>query len=128
MGLKQKFVLLSGIMGVLMAVVAIVGYWMASRELQQSVDSELRATVSREAMELDGWLKEKKAFGVATTNYMTSLNGNYEIMHRKETLGTTITDKEILEMTGGTEDVDGRSQLLEYVPTVVDCPPGESAT
>lgn len=104
MGLKKKFMLLSGIMGFLMAVVAIVGYWMASRELQQSVDSELRATVSREAMELDGWLKEKKAFGVATTNYMTSLNGNYDIMHRKETLGTTITDKEILEMTGGTED------------------------
>ena len=54
MGLKKKFMLLSGIMGFLMAVVAIVGYWMASRELQQSVDSELRATVSREAMELDG--------------------------------------------------------------------------
>lgn len=59
----------------------------------------------------------KKAFGVATTNYMTSLNGNYEIMHRKETLGTTITDKEILEMAGGlvsitgekTEDPDGRN-------------------
>ncbi|MDD6134540.1 MAG: hypothetical protein PUB49_07520 [Selenomonadaceae bacterium] len=43
-----------------MAVVAIVGYWMASRELQQSVDSELSATVSREAMELDGWLREKR--------------------------------------------------------------------
>lgn len=104
MGLKQKFILLSVIMGFLMAVVAVTGYWMASRELQQSVDSELRATVSREAMQLDGWLREKKAFGVATTNYMTSLNGNYDIMHRKETLGTTISDKEILEMTGGTED------------------------
>ncbi len=53
---------------------------------------------------MDGWLREKKAFGVATTNYMTSLNGNYEVMHNKSTLGTTISDKEILEMTGGTED------------------------
>ena len=54
MSLKQKFMALSGIMGLLMAVVAIVGYIMASRELNQSVDSELRATISREAMQLDG--------------------------------------------------------------------------
>ena len=54
MSLKQKFMVLSGIMGLLMAVVAIVGYIMASRELNQSVDSELRATISREAMQLDG--------------------------------------------------------------------------
>lgn len=104
MGLRQKFIALSGVMGLLMAVVAITGYIVASRELNQSVDSELRATISREVMELDGWLREKKAFGVATTNYMTSLNGNYDIMHNKSTLGTTISDKEILEMTGGTED------------------------
>lgn len=104
MSLKQKFMALSGIMGLLMAVVAIVGYIMSSNDLRQSVDSELRTTVSREAMELDGWLREKKAFGVATTNYMTSLNGNYDVMHNKSTLGTTISDKEILEMTGGTED------------------------
>jgi len=104
MNLKQKFMLLSGIMGLLMAVVAVTGYIMASRELQQSVDSELRATVSREVMALDGWLREKRAFGEATTNYMTSLNGDYAIMHNKSTLGTTISDKEILEMTGGTED------------------------
>ncbi len=104
MSLKQKFMALSGMMGLLMAVVAIVGYIMASSDLRQSVDSELRTTVSREAMELDGWLREKKAFGVATTNYMTSLNGNYDVMHNKSTLGTTISDKEILEMTGGTED------------------------
>ena len=84
-----------------MAIVAIVGYVMASRELNQSVDSELRATISREAMVLDGWLREKRAFGEATTNYMTSLNGNFDIMHSKATLGTTMSDKEILEMTGG---------------------------
>ena len=104
MGLKQKFMILSGIMGLLMAAVSIIGYFMASSDLQKSVDSELRATVSREAMTLDGWLREKRAFGEATTNYMTSLNGNYDVMHNKETLGTTISDKEILEMTGGTED------------------------
>ncbi|MBP3780275.1 MAG: methyl-accepting chemotaxis protein [Selenomonas sp.] len=77
---------------------------MASSALEESVDSELRTTIANEASKLNGWLREKKAFGVATTNHMTSLNGNMEVMHTQETLGTTISDKEILEMTAGTED------------------------
>ena len=104
MGLKQKFIALSGLMGLLLAVVSIVGYMMASSSLEKSVDSELRTTIANEASKLNGWLREKKAFGVATTNHMTSLNGNMEVMHTQETLGTTISDKEILEMTAGTED------------------------
>lgn len=104
MGLKQKFMALSGLMGLLLAIVSVVGYFMASSALKESVDSELRTTISNEANELNGWLLEKKAFGVATTNHMTSLNGNKEIMQTKETLGTTVSDKEILEMTAGTED------------------------
>ena len=104
MGLKQKFMALSGLMGLLLAIVSVVGYFMASSALKESVDSELRTTISSEANELNGWLKEKKAFGVATTNHMTSLNGNMETMQTKETLGTTISDKEILEMTAGAED------------------------
>lgn len=104
MGLKQKFMALSGLMGLLLAVVSIVGYMMASSALEESVDSELRTTIANESNKLNGWLREKKAFGVATTNHMTSLNGNMEVMHTQETLGTTISDKEILEMTAGTED------------------------
>lgn len=104
MGLKQKFMALSGLMGLLLAIVSVVGYFMASSALRESVDSELRTTISNVANELNGWLLEKKAFGVATTNHMTSLNGNKEIMQTKETLGTTVSDKEILEMTAGTED------------------------
>ena len=104
MGLKQKFMALSGLMGLLLAIVSVVGYFMASSALKESVDSELRTTITNEANELNGWLREKKAFGVATTNHMTSLNGNKEIMQTKETLGTTVSDKEILEMTAGTED------------------------
>ena len=104
MGLKQKFMALSGLMGLLLAIVSVVGYFMASSALKESVDSELRTTITNEANELNGWLREKKAFGVATTNHMTSLNGNFDVMHTQETLGTTVSDKEILEMTAGTED------------------------
>ena len=55
MGVKQKFLVLSGIMGVLMAVVSLVGYFMASSDLQQSVDNELRTVVAKEVSDMDGW-------------------------------------------------------------------------
>ena len=60
MGLKQKFMALAGVMGALMAIVSIIGYYMASSDLQQSIESEMGATVATEAAKLDGWLDEKK--------------------------------------------------------------------
>jgi methyl-accepting chemotaxis protein len=104
MGLKQKFIALAGVMGALMAIVSIIGYYIASGDLQKSVESEMRATVQTQAAHLDGWLNEKKAFGISTANQMSSLNGNMALLKAKETLGTTTSDKEILEMTAGLED------------------------
>ena len=52
MGLKQKFMALSGLMGLLLAVVSIVGYMMASSALEESVDSELRTTIANESNNL----------------------------------------------------------------------------
>lgn len=60
MGLKQKFMALSGLMGLLLAIVSVVGYFMASSALKESVDSELRTTISNVANELNGWLLEKR--------------------------------------------------------------------
>ena len=104
MGLKQKFIALAGVMGALMAIVSIIGYYMASTDLRKSVESEMKATVETQAAQLDGWLNEKKAFGVSTANQMTSLNGNMTLLKAKETLGTTTSDKELLEMSAGLED------------------------
>lgn len=68
MGLKQKFLVLAGVVGILMAIMSVVGYFVASSDLQASVDTELSATVSKEASDLDGWLREKKAVDVSTAN------------------------------------------------------------
>ena len=87
-----------------MAIVSIIGYYMASTDLRKSVESEMKATVETQAAQLDGWLNEKKAFGVSTANQMSSLNGNMALLKAKETLGTTTSDKELLEMSAGLED------------------------
>lgn len=41
MGVRKKFIVLAGIVGALMAMVSVIGYYLASSDLQQSVDNEL---------------------------------------------------------------------------------------
>lgn len=104
MKLKQKFMTLSWLIIASIAIVCAISYWFASDELYGSVESELKVTVEKEAMQLNGWLETKKAFGESTSNVLTSLNGNMNLLKTKEILGTVTSDKEILEMTVGLDD------------------------
>lgn len=104
MGLKQKFLVLAGVVGILMAIMSVVGYFVASSDLQASVDTELSATVSKEASDLDGWLREKKAVDVSTANAATEAKGDLSRIKTKASMGTIASDKEILDMSIGLED------------------------
>ncbi len=104
MGLKQKFLALAGVVGLLMAIMSVVGYYVASTDLQESVETELNATVSKEASNLDGWLREKKAVDVSTANAATEMKGDMSRLKTKAAMGTITSDKEILEMSIGLED------------------------
>ena len=99
MGLKQKFLALAGVVGLLMAVMSIIGYYMASSNLQESVETELRATVARDAANLDGWLREKKAVDVSTANTASEMKGDMSRIKTKATMGTIVSDKEILAIS-----------------------------
>ena len=104
MKLRQKFMALAFAMGMAVALVCVISYFFASSELESSVDSELRATVDKEAAQLNGWLETKKAFGESTANGLTSVNGNMALLKSREILGTITSDREILEMTVGFND------------------------
>ena len=104
MGLKQKFLILAGLVGVLLAIVSVSGYYMASTSLRESVDSGLRSSVIAKVNRIDGWLVSKESFAIATANHMTSLNGDTEQLKAKATLGTTVSDKELLDQAAGLED------------------------
>ena len=97
MGLKQKFLILSGLVGGLFAIVSVIGDYMSSTALRESVDSGLRSSVIAKANRIDGWLKTKESFAIATANHMTSLDGDMEPLKAKATLGTTVSDKELLD-------------------------------
>ena len=104
MGLKEKFLALAGIMGALMAVVSVIGYYMASTDLQASVDRELRATVATEVADMEGWLKEKRSSVEHTANLMTAYNGDKSSMQTNAALQSASTDADVMGITLGMED------------------------
>lgn len=104
MGLKQKFLALAGAVGILLAIVSIIGYYEASTSLEKSVDSVLRASVDAQANRLDGWLKTKQSFAIATANHMTGLNGDMTQLKARAELGMAVSDKQLLDQSAGFED------------------------
>ena len=59
MRLKEKFILLTVLSVLLVALVSIVGYFQASSNLEESVEEELMTTVEAQENNLEGWLTAK---------------------------------------------------------------------
>lgn len=104
MKLKQKFMALACIMATAIALVCAVSYYFASTELESTTNRELSITVAKEAVQLNGWLETKKAFGESTSNVLTSLNGDMSLLKTQKVLGTITSDKEILDMAFALQD------------------------
>ena len=104
MGIRQKFFVLSGVVGLLLAVVSIVGYYTASTNLNASIEGEINYTVRAEAEELEGWLREKKASATYAASLMTGFNGNMAKIKSIDSLSSVADDQEILDLNIGMED------------------------
>ncbi|MBR4696292.1 MAG: methyl-accepting chemotaxis protein [Selenomonadaceae bacterium] len=104
MGIRQKFVVLAGIVGVLLAIVSIIGYYTANSNLEDSVEHELATTIGEEGADLNGWLLEKGASATHTANLMTAFNGDVARIKTKEALALGTSDKQILDINVGLED------------------------
>lgn len=107
MGIKQKFILLAGIVGVILIVVSATGYFTAYDNLSESVNGEIVANVSTEREHVDGWLKEKANAVTAQANLMTDVEKSeldLDNDEMKSLLGVASSDKDYQEMTRGDED------------------------
>ncbi len=56
MGIKKKFLLLTAVVGVMLAVVSFLGYFMAQRALDASIAGEIQANVESQRQNLSGWV------------------------------------------------------------------------
>ena len=70
MGIQKKFALLAGVAGVILALIAVTGYYLSYRMLSDSVQNELSAGMETRSTALDGWLEGKEQLAVAAANLM----------------------------------------------------------
>ena len=107
MGIKQKFIVLAGIVGVILTIVSVTGYFTAYDNLSEAVNEEIVANVNTEREVVDGWLREKAKPVTSQADLMTDveksgLEFDNEDMHML--LSVAASDKDIQEMTRGDED------------------------
>ena len=79
MSIRQKFILLAGIVSIILTAVSIIGYSTASSNLQKSVEKELLATVEIQGKSLDGWIREKTVPAINAANQMNKFIGSVKI-------------------------------------------------
>ena len=68
--IREKFFVLAGVVGLILAVVSGIGYYFASTNLEQAVSGEITASMNDTADKLDGWLGQKKQIAVSAANVM----------------------------------------------------------
>ena len=106
MGIKQKFFALAGVVGLIMAIVSIVGYSLAYSQLSASTESDITATMTASANKLDGWLEGKKQVALTTTNLLSkAATADSSVEELRKLLSTTGDDiNEVSDITIGTAD------------------------
>ena len=75
MSIRQKFILLAGIIGIILTAVSLIGYSTASSNLNDSVEKELLATVEIQGKSFDGWIREKTQPAINAANQMSKFIG-----------------------------------------------------
>ncbi len=104
MGIRQKFYILAGIVGVLMAVISIIGFYTADKNLESAVEAELDASMTAAENELDGWLSKKGVSAQYAADLMTEFNGDESRVKSIAALALGSSDPEILDLNIGAED------------------------
>ena len=103
MKIRQKFFVLAGLVGIIIAVMSCVGYYTAYTNLAESVESDLSSTVSAEAQGLDGWIHGKANYAVAAATVMPTVGNKGDIPQMQELLKMVASDKEIVGLVNATE-------------------------
>lgn len=104
MGIKQRFMVMIGLVVLLLAAVSGIGYYMAQSILSDSVKSQLTAIVKDQGSQLDTWIESKAAILDGVGNALSKQSA--EVSTTKQTLpylGAIAGDKEILDLTSGSD-------------------------
>ena len=105
MNVKQKFFALSGVAGLIMAVVSVVGYFTASNAVTTTLEKEIVATITAESDEAEAWLLEKGQLAQGVASILAHLPASQEAMARSQSLTQAVADdKEMTNLINAMED------------------------
>ena len=102
--IKRKFTILTGVVAFFMLLISFIGYYMASKELNESIDEELTATMNYAAADMDSWLARRIGVAQAQASLYSNFNGDYARIKNKDTMSLATYDKTIVDMGVGLED------------------------
>lgn len=74
MGIRQKFFVLAGAIGMVIALVSAIGYYTAYTHLTNSIEEGMMAAVSTQSEAVDGWLQAKSQVAVSAARLLHSVD------------------------------------------------------
>lgn len=104
MGLRQQFILLAAVAGIIVAIVSGVSYYIAYTDLKKSVEQEIQISVEVESQALETWLQAKISSAQAAANVMSAVDSNSTLARMNDLLSAGTHDSEILTMAASNED------------------------
>ncbi len=102
--IKKKFIILTGVVAFFMLLISFTGYYMASKELNESINEEVAATMKYAAADMDSWMNRRIGVAQAQASLYSNFNGDFVRIKAKDTMSAATYDKTIVDMGVGLED------------------------
>lgn len=105
MGIRQKFGVMVAAVGVLLAIVSGIGYYMAQSMLAESVESQLTAVVQDQGSNMETWIESRASIAEGVASALSKEPTTVSTtMASHAFLGAVAYDDQILDVTNGLEN------------------------
>lgn len=105
MNVKQKFFLLAGVAGAIMAIVSGIGYYTASSAVNDTIEEKIVSIIHAENNAAEAWLLEKGQLGQGVASILAHLPAEQEAMARSHEITQAVSDdKEVTNLINAMED------------------------
>ena len=103
MKIKQKFILLAGVIGAVMIIVSAVGYHTAASSVEEAARKELLANIVSKSDEAESWLASKAQYAKSMAEIFANTADDANVK-RPEVLNGILADKEFQDICHIRED------------------------
>ncbi len=105
MNVKQKFFAISGVAGLIMAIVSVIGYFTASSAVSETLEKEIVSTIKAESEEAESWLLGKGQLAQGVASILAHLPASQEALARSQALTQAVADdKEMTNLINAMDD------------------------